>query len=541
MELHQLGSKIKFILVGQGIQSDRLSRFRIFENVNDLRGNDQLYSEVTRTCRLSLQGRKETTLEVLIDSCKEICEHVGPNEVLQMLKGNFLIGQATKSRLPSFYINREVSFKVEKIDTFLDGTFFKKHLAVVKFDTNVINIQNEIRKRNINVVDVHDYLKSTQISNESKIISTNEECSEQLLQDVLEKSDKKSVVYLRISEDNGFLIISIKVNQIHRLTAPVNMLCADPGMGKTTLLKKLRNEYDSRFWTIDVDLKTHNEFFKKKYDANEILNHLFEGNENNFSKHIGDVFRSKKSFVSAEIIIKTYEYSKKELHQYIKKYINNDKFVNFCLRHGCINLLSSLFENSEKSNNYIEKNALVIIQNTIESCYFQENETFRFVIDTLLDKYDFNVDCTIYASGETTLHLAAKCGKIYAVQILIEKGASVYAVTTHNETPLHLASKRGHTKTIALLIEKGASVNAVTTDNETRLHLASQFGNLETVELLIKKGASVTCSKPTPAAWRFKPWYTRWWTKRDMFSPTQILVSAPENKGATTTNKNPYI
>jgi predicted nucleic-acid-binding protein len=243
-----------------------------------------------------------------------------------------------------------------------------------------------------------------------------------------------------------------------------------------------------------------------------------------FQLYALDYAFENKSFVSAEIIIKTYEYSKKELHQYIKKYINNDNFVNFCLRHGCINLLSSLFENSDKSNNYIKENALVIIQNTIESCYFQENETFRFVIDTLLDKYDFNVDCTIYAPGKTTLHLAAKCGKTYAVQILIEKGASVYAVTAYNETPLHwaseygelkivalliekgasvnavttnnntplhLASIRGDMKTIALLIEKGASVNAVTTDNETPLHLASQFGNLETVELLIKKGASV--------------------------------------------------
>jgi hypothetical protein len=863
MELHQLGSKIKFILVGQGIQSDRLSRFRIFENVNDLRSNDQLYSEVTRTCRLSLQGRKETTLEVLIDSCKEICEHVGPNEVLQMLKGNFLIGQATKSRLPSFYINREVSFKVEKIDKFLDGTFFQKHLAVVKFDTNVINIQHEIRKRNINVVDVHEYLKSTQISNESTIISTNEECSEQLLQNVLEKSNKKSVVYLRISEDNGFLIISIKENQIHRLTAPVNILCADPGMGKTTLLKKLRNECDSRFWTIDVDLKTHDEFFKKKHDANELLNHLFEGNENNFSKHIRDVFRSKKnvyfffdgldemenscvdnvldsvdelsregfhiwissrknfktkledrfdkvamdmeeieeeqqkfyikkrlkeecnheqienliskifnnsdidnnrqisgkalqlyiitqnflgnkeqhqkmteetstfvftkmyewffrgrikhnqdkvksqnpqlfwedvedilekyehlavhsvfseevfqkldldlrrahrflnqiknnkdtfgivtkvndegkavfehftygeyfaarffssnfhkarlireelfskrhenlmmilnvilaednplhlaviyrnvdqiakhienenvydkagrnplhlatyieprfvarqislfdfhvknteylthiailkkmvkfnyadcdklfqfnvldyafeykSFVSVEIIIKTYKYSKQELHQYIKKYINNDNFVNFCLRHGCINLLSSIFE---KSKNYIKENASVIIKNTIQSCCFQENETFRFVIDTLLDKYDFNVECTIYAPGQTALHLAATYGKTYAVQMLIEKGASVNAVTTDNETPLHLASRLGNLETASLLIEKGASVNAVTTDNETPLHWASRRGDLKTVALLIEKGASVntvTTNNDTP-------------------------------------------
>jgi hypothetical protein len=184
MELHQMGSKIKFILVGQGIQSARLSRFQIFKNVNDLRSNHQLYSEVTRTCRLSLQGRTETTLEVLIDSCKEICEHVEAKELLQMLKGKFLIGQATKSRLPSFYINRKVCFKVEKIDAFLDRTFFENHLAVVKFDRKVRKIQNEIHWRNIKVVDVHDYLKSTQISNKLTITSTNEECSNQVLQDV---------------------------------------------------------------------------------------------------------------------------------------------------------------------------------------------------------------------------------------------------------------------------------------------------------------------------------------------------------------------
>jgi ankyrin repeat protein len=46
-------------------------------------------------------------------------------------------------------------------------------------------------------------------------------------------------------------------------------------------------------------------------------------------------------------------------------------------------------------------------------------------------------------------------------------------------------------ETIALLIEKGASVNAVTNDNKIPLHCASEFGNLESVELLIEKGASV--------------------------------------------------
>jgi ankyrin repeat protein len=850
MELHQLGSRIKFILVGQGIQSVRLAKFRIFENVNDLRNNDELYREVTRTCRLSLQGRKETTLEELIDSCKEICEHVGANEVFQMLEGKFLIGQATDS-LPPFYINRKVSFKVKIIDEVLDGTFFENNLAVVKFDRNVRKIQNEIRKRNVNVIDVQDYLKSKQISKGPTIISTNKECSRQLLQHVLAKSNKDSVVCLRISEDNSFLIISIEENQIHCLTRPVNILCADPGVGKTTMLKKLRNECDSRFWTIDVDLKTHVEFFKAKHDSNRLLKRLIDGNENSFSKRIKYVFlRSKKvyfffdgldevekscvdnvldfikklssegfyvwissrknlktkleyyfrkvamdmeeveeelqkcyimnrlkekykddqieniiskmfhssdidnicqilskvlhlyittqiflddkklyqkmiehtfvftkmydlifrgrfkhnrdkegsknphlslvkvedilkiyehlavhslfgekileklnldltqarsslndfktnkdilgivtkvsdegkalfehftyreyfaarffvnnfdkarlireellsdrrknlmkvlsvilaednplhlaviyrnvdqiekyfddkniydkagrnplhlatfieprcvdrklcminvsieareyftnifkklvkfnyadcdklfqrnaleyafenkCFVFVEMILKTCEYRKEELHQYIENYINNNNLITFCVTHGCIKLLSLILENSEKSKNYFKENASIIIEHTIKNCYFQLEETLHFVIDTLEDKYDFYVN-SINERRETLLHLAAMYGRTYAVQMLLEKGASVNVPTRSGLTPLHYAVQSGNSEIVALLIEKRASVHVPTRNDLTPLHYAAQSGNLEIVALLIEKRAHV--------------------------------------------------
>jgi ankyrin repeat protein len=910
MELHQLGSKIKFILVGQKIQSAKLSRFRIFENVNDLRSNDELYSEVTRTCHLSLQGRKETTLKGLIDSCEEICEHVEANEVLQMLKGTFSIGQTTES-LPPFYINRKVSFKVKTIDEFLDGKFFENNLAVVKLDGKVRKIQNEILKRNIKVVDVHDYLNTTHISNEPTIISTNEECSKQLLQDVSEKSNNKSVVYLRISEDKDFIIISIEENHIHGLIRPLNILCADPGMGKTTMLKNLKKEWDSRFWTIEVDLKTHNEFFKTKHDADELLNHLMEGNENSFSKHIRDAFRSKKkvyffldgldevekscvdnvldsvkelsskgfhiwissrknlktkleerfgkvvmdmeeieeeqqkfyienrlmkeynheqieniigkifnnsdidnncqilgkvlqlyiitqnllddkelhrnvtehkflftkmydlffcgrfehnrnkesknptqtwadvedtleiyenlavhsvlddlvfqklkmdlrrarrflnkiktnkdplgivtkvndeekalfehptyreyfaarffsnnfdkarlireelfsdghknlmmilsvilaennplhlaliyrnmdqiekyvdddknvhdkagrnplhlatyfeprfvdkkscfivsiesidyltnidilkrmvkfnyadcdklfelnaleyafenkSFVTVEMILKRCEYPKEELHQYTKKHVNNDNCVLFCLTHGCRKLLSAILENSAKSNNYSKLTNFTIIEHTIKNCYFEEHETLRFVIDTLKNSYNFEVN-SINERGETVLHIAAKSGKTYAVQILLEKGAYIYGktkyqkdpfilalennhvrtanllihnlvplninrfsgiltqeeishedLTNNNEFRLHLAAYSGNVKKVKLLIDEGGIVDSVTNNRETPLHIAAFKGNVDTTELLIEKGASVnalTTDNETP-------------------------------------------
>jgi ankyrin repeat protein len=926
MELHQLGGKIKFILVGQRIQSNWLSRFRIFENINDL--SKMLYSEVTRTCRLSLQGRKETTLEEMIYSSKEICEHVGANEVFQMLKGKFLIGQATKNP-SSFYIKRKISFKVGKIDEFFDDTFFIKHLAVVKFDKEMEKIQNEIRKCKINVVDVQDYLMSTQISNKPTIISTNEECSKQLLEDVKEKSDDKTAVYLRISKDNGSLIISIEENQIQRLTRPVNILCADPGMGKTTMLKKLRNECESRFWTIDVDLKTYDEFFKSKHDVNEILNSLIGGNKNtpsfltrirnvfwykrkvyfffdgldevekscldnllhfikelssegfpvwissrknlktklenhfclaamdmeeveeeqqrsyiknrlkegynheqieniisnifnssvinnlcqvlgnalqlyiitqnflsnkelhqkmteysfiftkmydlffrerfknnrdkeesknphlalageedileiyehlavhssfsqevfeklnanmtktlpflnqiktnkdilgiitqlndegkavfehftyreyfaaryfvnNFDKarlireelfsdghknlmkilsvilaednplHLAVIYGNvdqiakyindenvydkagrnplhlatfieprcvdrkscliedsteareyltnigilkklvkfnyadcdnlfqwnalkyafeNKNLIFVEMFLKICDFSKEKLNQHLKNYINYDNLVPFYLTHGCIKLLSSILESSDKNKNYFKENASIIIEHTIKNCYFQENETLRFVIETLQHDYDFFVDSK-NKRGETVLHFGAKYGKTYAVEMLLEKGASVNIVTANNKTPLDLARDNGHgqiatlltdktpkhylsisretVKTNRLLTEKRTSLNEFENDNKFQLHLAASSenvkriklsndeggiaepvtkipgtplnvaalrGNLKTIELLIEKGASVNAianesnDNQTPLHWAAK-------------------------------------
>jgi ankyrin repeat protein len=58
-------------------------------------------------------------------------------------------------------------------------------------------------------------------------------------------------------------------------------------------------------------------------------------------------------------------------------------------------------------------------------------------------------------------------------ELLIEKGASVNALTTDNATPLHWAAQSENSKTAELLIEKGASVNALTTNNETPLHWAA--------------------------------------------------------------------
>jgi ankyrin repeat protein len=196
--------------------------------------------------------------------------------------------------------------------------------------------------------------------------------------------------------------------------------------------------------------------------------------------------------------------------------------VPFCLAHGCRKLLSAILENSERSNNYLKLNNFTIIEHTIKNCYFQEDETLRFVIDTIKNKFNFYVD-SVNDRGETVLHIAAKYGKTYAVQILLEKGADKYRKTKYQKTPFTLAIENGHeqaanflminsdmnstvlfsrnVKTSRLLTQNGISQEDLNNNNKFRLHSAAASGNLKKVKSLIDEGEivdAVTNNRETP-------------------------------------------
>jgi ankyrin repeat protein len=305
--------------------------------------------------------------------------------------------------------------------------------------------------------------------------------------------------------------------------------------------------------------------------------------DNLFEWNVLEYAFENKSFVTVEMILKRCEYPKEELHQYIKKYINNDNCVLFCLTHGCKKLLSAILENSKRSNNYLKLNNFTIIEHTIKNCYFQKDETLRFVFDTLKNKYYFYVN-SINERGETALHLAAKRGKTYAVQMLLEKGAYKYCKTENQKTPLTLALENGHERTanllthnllkltkpfsrimktprlltqngishedlknnnefrlhlaaysgnvkkVKLLIDEGEIVNAVTNNRETPLHIAAFKGNVDIAELLIEKGASVNAlatDNETPLHWA---------AEGENSKTAELLIEKGASVNALTTN-----
>jgi uncharacterized protein len=94
--------------------------------------------------------------------------------------------------------------------------------------------------------------------------------------------------------------------------------------------------------------------------------------------------------------------------------------------------------------------------------------------------------------GFTPLHLASFFGRDVAVELLLERGADVNAVSRNpmRVMPLHSAIAGRHATIARRLVEAGAEVNARQQDGFTPLHEAAQNKDAELVEFLLARGAN---------------------------------------------------
>jgi ankyrin repeat protein len=108
--------------------------------------------------------------------------------------------------------------------------------------------------------------------------------------------------------------------------------------------------------------------------------------------------------------------------------------------------------------------------------------------------------------GKTPLWYAAANGHTKAVQLLLQKGATIDARDDTGLTPLVWALHHGHSDVVALLIEKGAKENLKAGELEridrrhrTALTRAVLSGNEVVVQLLLEKGAQIEAEDKTGA------------------------------------------
>ncbi|KAJ6031137.1 Mg2+ transporter protein CorA-like/Zinc transport protein ZntB [Penicillium herquei] len=96
-------------------------------------------------------------------------------------------------------------------------------------------------------------------------------------------------------------------------------------------------------------------------------------------------------------------------------------------------------------------------------------------------------------SGDTPLHIGARCGKDEVVQLLLRKGAKPDVQNSDGNKSLHLAAKCNHCNIAEDLLNQADGVNLLEMQNnlgETPYLIAAKFEAKSAVRLLIKRGAN---------------------------------------------------
>ena len=133
------------------------------------------------------------------------------------------------------------------------------------------------------------------------------------------------------------------------------------------------------------------------------------------------------------------------------------------------------------------------------------------LVDVLI-RYGATIDLlTPSGVGDTklnALHWACANDHCTVVEFLLDSGANIDALSSHQDTPLLLALQNRHYQIARILIERGSNLAASEISGTSALILASSRGALDIVQLLLQKGADA--DKQNAEGLTALHWATSW-------------------------------
>ncbi|KAF3851422.1 hypothetical protein F7725_013194 [Dissostichus mawsoni] len=98
-----------------------------------------------------------------------------------------------------------------------------------------------------------------------------------------------------------------------------------------------------------------------------------------------------------------------------------------------------------------------------------------------LNSYDINQP---NKHGTPPLLIAAGCGNVQIIEVLMRKGAEIQANDKSGANAIYYAARHGHVETLKFLHEKKCPLDVQDKSGETALHVAARYGNVDVVSYL---------------------------------------------------------
>ncbi|KAM3855557.1 E3 ubiquitin-protein ligase HACE1 isoform 2-T2 [Vipera latastei] len=112
-------------------------------------------------------------------------------------------------------------------------------------------------------------------------------------------------------------------------------------------------------------------------------------------------------------------------------------------------------------------------------------------VSELLSNSKFDVNYAFGRVKRSLLHIAANCGSVECLILLLKKGANPNYQDISGCTPLHLAARNGQKKCMSKLLEYSADVNICNNEGLTAIHWLAVNGRTELLHDLVQHVSNV--------------------------------------------------